>query len=152
MSVRADLSLEAVREELPAVTAYVVAAGLALDTTTLTEADLCFFVTFCNAVGDQFIAEFDCRDYAMYPPTVEFVDVAHTNRAVPALYPAGFHGMPCVCARYNRKAYSERGGPHGDWRLIDWQLPTGNGAAVETLAMIISDLHGKIAQSTGRLG
>ena len=152
MSVRADLSLEAVRAELPAVTAYTVAAGLALDCTTLTEGDLRFFVTFHNASGEPFVAEFDCRDYSMYPPTIEFVDAARTNRAVPGLYPAGFHGMPCVCARYNRKAYAERGGPHGDWRLVDWQLPTGNGTALDTLAMIVSDLHSKIAQSTGRLG
>jgi hypothetical protein len=63
-----------------------------------------------------------------------------------------FHPMPCVCARYNRKAYSERGGPHGDWRLVDWQLPTGNGVAVDSIVMMLSDLHSKIAASSGRLG
>ena len=35
--------------------------------------------------------------------------------------------------RYNRKAYVERGSPHGDWRLLDWRLPTGNGVAIDTL-------------------
>lgn len=152
MSAPAVLSLEAVREELPAVAAYATAAGLALDASALSENALRFYVTFRNAAGESFTAEFDCRDYPMYPPTIEFVDVSRTARGTPALYPAGFHGMPCVCARYNRKAYSERGGPHGDWRLVDWQLPTGNGVALDTFAMMVSDLHSKISQSAGRLG
>ena len=152
MSAPAALSLEAVREELPAVAAYAAAAGLAVDANALSESILRFHVAFRNAAGENFTAEFDCRDYPMYPPTIEFVDASRTTRGTLALYPAGFHGMPCVCARYNRKAYSERGGPHGDWRLVDWQLPTGNGVALDTLTMIVSDLHSKISHSTGRLG
>jgi hypothetical protein len=152
VSVSADLSLEAVLAQMPAVAAYAAAAGLTLDASTLTQSDLRFFVTFHNAGGEPFVAEFDCRDFAMYPPTIEFVDAERKNRALPALYPAGFHTMPCICARYNRKAYSERGGPHGDWRLIDWQLPTSNGVALDTLTMVVSDLHSKISASTGRLG
>jgi len=61
------------------------------------------------------------------------------------------HPMPCVCMRYNRKAYQERGGPHGDWRLVDWRLPTAQGVAIDTLAMMFSDLESKIRQSTGRM-
>lgn len=152
MSVPAALSLEAVCAELTAAAAYAAAAGLALDASTIGEGSLHFFVTFGNAVGEAFTAQFDCTDFPMYPPTIEFVDALRTTRGTPALYPAGFHPTPCVCARYNRKAYAERGGPHGDWRLVDWQLPTGNGVALDTLAMIVSDLHSKISQSTGRLG
>jgi len=146
------VSLDAVRVELPAAAQYAAAAGLDLDTTTLTECTLTLLVGFVNQGSETFTAEFDLRDYPMYPPTIEFVDKATGIRGTPALYPAGFHGMPCVCARYNRKAYGDRGGPHGDWRLVDWQLPTSNGPAIGTLAMILSDLHGKIVQSTGRLG
>jgi hypothetical protein len=54
--------------------------------------------------------------------------------------------------RYNRKAYAEKGGPHADWRLIDWHLPTSGGGQVDSLAMIISDLQAKIIETTGRLG
>lgn len=152
MSVPAALSLETVCGELPGVAAYAAAAGLALDASAIAEGTPRFYVTFLNASGEGFTAEVDCRDYPMYPPTIEFVDASRTSRGTPVLYPAGFHGMPCVCARYNRKAYAERGGPHGDWRLVDWQLPTGNGVALDTLAMIVSDLHSKISQSMGRLG
>ncbi len=152
MSVPVSLSLETVRCELAAATAYAAAAGLELDASELSENTLQFHVVFWNMQRERFTAEFDCRDYSMYPPTIEFVDATRTLRGTPALYPAGFHGMPCVCARYNRKAYTERGGPHGDWRLVDWQLPTGNGVAIDSLAMILSDLHSKISQSAGRLG
>jgi hypothetical protein len=36
--------------------------------------------------------------------------------------------------------------------LVDWHLPTGNGVRVDNIALIVSDLHSKIAASTGRLG
>jgi hypothetical protein len=43
------------------------------------------------------------------------------------------------------------GGPHEDWRLIDWQLPTQAGPKIDTLVMIVSDLHSKIATSSKRM-
>ena len=67
------------------------------------------------------------------------------------LYPNVFHTAPCVCMRYNRKAYGELGGPHGDWRLVDWHLPTPGGGPITTLAMMISDLHAKTLEATGRM-
>src|SRR5687768_17763138 len=103
-----------------------------------------FYVTFYNRDGHAFVAEICCLDYPMYPPTIEFLDETRTRRATLALYPSCFHTMPCVCARYNRKAYSQHGGPHGDWRLVDWQLPTSNAGevAIKTLVLVVSDLHG----------
>ena len=142
---------EMLQTELTVVAEYAAAVGLPLDVTDLSESNPRFYVTFYNADGDAFHAELDCRDYPMYPPTVEFVDANRQHRGQPRLYPSGFHPTPCVCMRYNRKAYSDRGGPHGDWRLIDWQLPTANGIGIDTLAMIVSDLHSKISSSRGRL-
>ena len=152
MTAAPSLSLETVREELAVAAPFAAAAGLAIDVAGLAESDLRFVVTFANAAGHRFPLEFDCRDYPAYPPTVEFLDEARTACGLPSLYPNVFHPMPCVCARYNRKAYAERNGPHGDWRLIDWQLPTGTGVAVDSIAMMLSDLHSKIATSSGRLG
>jgi hypothetical protein len=152
MTAAPALSLETVREELAAAASFAAAAGLVIDVADLREDNVRFVVTFVNASGARFPAEFDCRDYPAYPPTVEFLDEECATRGLPSLYPNVFHPMPCVCARYNRKAYSERGGPHGDWRLVDWQLPTGNGVAVDSIVMMLSDLHSKIAASSGRLG
>jgi hypothetical protein len=152
MAADPTLTLETVQQELAAAASFAAAAGLDVETSELTEVQPRFVIVFRNASGERFFAEFDCRDYPMYPPTSEFLDATHVARGQRGLYPVGFHPMPCVCARYNRKAYVERGGPHADWRLVDWQLPTGSGVAVDSITMMLSDLHGKIARSTGRMG
>src|SRR5258708_6478443 len=134
------------------VVRYSAAAGLPLDVAALTQANPRFYVTLRNADNEPFFVEVDCTEYPKYPPTIEFVDEARQTRGQSSLYPNGFHPMPCVCMRYNRKAYGERGGPHAaDWRLVDWRMPTGGGVGIDTLAMIVSDLHSKISSSRGRL-
>jgi len=152
MSVAVAAVLEQVHAELGAAARYAAAAGLELDSSLLSKGMPLLFVMFTNQRNEQFLAEVDCSDYPMYPPTIEFLDLTRKRRGAKDLYPSCFHPMPCICARYNRKAYSQHGGPHGDWRLIDWQLPTSNGVAVDCLAMIISDLHSKISATCGRLG
>lgn len=151
MSVEAAVSLEAINTELADAVPYAASAGVTLDASALSEQNLRFYVTFRNRAGLEFYAEFDCRDYPLYPPSIEFTDAARSARGLQSLYPNGFHPTPCVCMRYNRKAYTERGGPHGDWRLIDWHLATPGGGSIETLAMIISDMHTKILDATGRM-
>ncbi len=152
MTVPAPVSLDAVRAELPEAVSFAAAIGVAIDATELREDNLRVRATFRNAEGVLFFCELDCRDFPLYPPIVEFLDETWTRRGEACLYPAGFHPTPCVCARYNRKAYAEVGGPHGDWRLVDWRLPTPNGGPIDSLAMIVSDLHAKISRSKGRLG
>jgi hypothetical protein len=151
MSVEAAVSLEAINEELADAAQYAKSAGLKLDASNLSEQNLVFNVTFYSRTGTEYFAEFDCRDYPLYPPTIEFTDETRVRRGSPNLYPNVFHPHPCVCMRYSRKAYTERGGPHGDWRLIDWHLATPGGGPIDTLAMIISDMHTKILDSTGRM-
>jgi hypothetical protein len=151
MSISPEVSFETLRHELPNAAAYAAAAGLDLDDTFLSAQDLRLYLRLANAQGEHFYVEFHCADYPLYPPTVEFVSPDRTERGTMRLYPQGFHATPCICMRYNRKAYGERGGPHGDWRLLDWRLPTGNGIAIDTLCLMISDLHSKIRQSTGRM-
>jgi hypothetical protein len=151
MTIAPEVSFETLQRELPAAADYVAAAGLVLDDTSLTARNLRLHLQLANAQAERFYTEFDFADYPLYPPTVEFVSQDHLERGTKRLYPQGFHPTPCICMRYNRKAYSERGGPHGDWRLLDWRLPTGNGVAIDTLALMISDLHSKVRQSTGRM-
>lgn len=152
MSIGTDVSFETVLGELAVVAAYAEAVGLVLDTAPFTENNLRFYVTFQNRDGELFPVEFECREYPLHPPTVEFVSSDRSERGTKRLYPQGFHSTPCICMRYNRKAYSERGGPHADWRLLDWRLPSGNGVGIDTLALMVSDLHSKIRESLGRVG
>jgi hypothetical protein len=151
MTVPGAVTLDALEQELPVARDYVAAAGLTLDDSDLSSEHLRFYVTFRNADGELFHAEFDCRNYPLHPPTIEFLDAVRQRRGLPSLYPAGFHGLPCVCMRYN-KAYADLGGPHGDWRLVDWQLATPGGGPIDSIAMMVSDLHGKISISRGRMG
>lgn len=144
--------LEQVIEELPSAASYAAAAGLAFDAGMLTEELPVLRVTFRNRKGEEFFAGILCKEYPKHPPTVEFFDATWTRWGTRDLYPACFHPTPCVCARYNRRAYTTSGGPHTDWRLIDWKLPTNGGVAIRNLTEIISDLHGKIAESEGTLG
>ena len=152
MSVPAEVSHGEVRRQLEDAGAFAQAAGLVVNSEQLSATNLRFVVTFKNAQGERFCAEFDCRDFPLAPPTIEFVSSDQAERGSARLYPSGFHAMPCVCMRYNRKAYQERGGPHQDWRLIDWQLPTAQGVGINSLALIFSDLHAKIRSSSGRMG
>ena len=151
MSVPSGVSLEAIKAELPLVLAYANSANLVVDVSGLTEDNLRFYVHFANADREYFHVEFDCFDYPLHPPTVEFINEDRSLRGAKNLYPQGFHGMPCICMRYNRKAYVERGGPHNDWRLLDWRLPTSNGVAIDTITLMLSDLESKIRESSGRM-
>jgi hypothetical protein len=151
VSVPAEVSLQAVQAELVVLVPYAEAAGVALDFSELSAENLRFYATFENRDCERFYLEFDCAEYPMHPPTVEFVSADKSERGMKQLYPNGFHATPCVCMRYNRKAYTERGGPHGDWRLLDWRLPTTNGAAIDSLSLMVSDLNSKIQESSGRM-
>ena len=151
MSIATETSLAVIRGELEAVAAYVSASGLELDCAGLCSENLRFIVKFLNASDVAFHVEFECVDYPLYPPVVEFVNAGRTQRGLRNLYPQGFHTSPCICMRYNRKAYAERGGPHGDWRLLDWRLPSGNGVGIDSLALMVSDLHSKIRHSNGTM-
>lgn len=151
-NVDANVSLEAIRNELGEAARFAVSAGLTLDSSKLDAGNLLFTVRFSNRVGDKFHASFDCRDYPLLPPYIEFTDEDGGSAGRKDLYPNVFHGTPCVCMRYNRKAYKQLGGPHNDWRMVDWHLATSGGGPIGTLAMIVSDLHSKILESTGRMG
>lgn len=145
------VSFESIKTELTDALAYAASVNLETDVSTLSEANLRFYVTFHNRDGIKFYAEFNCPDYPALPPTIEFVSENHAERGAKHLYPNVFHPTPCICMRYNRKAHGEMGGPHGEWRLIDWQLATSGGGPIDSLAMMISDLHVKILNATGRM-
>lgn len=151
MSVPADVSLEVVRAELAVAVAFAAAVGVGVDSTSLSAEALRFYALFRNREGERFEVEFDCVGYPLHPPMIEFVSTDRSRRGDRDLYPQGFHSTPCVCMRYNRKAYGTLGGPHGDWRLLDWRLPTSTGIGVDSLALMISDLESKIRASAGRM-
>lgn len=149
--IPAEVSFESIKHELTDALPYAASVNLETDISMLSENDLRFYVIFHNRAGIRFCAEFNCTDYPALPPLIEFVDETRTRRGTRDLYPNVFHANPCICMRYNRKAHGEMGGPHAEWRLIDWQLATPGGGPIDSLAMIISDLHAKTLDATGRM-
>ena len=153
MSVPLAASLDVLRAELPPLLRYATALGLTVDCSPLEADRPTLYVTFRNRRGDPATAELDFTGYPDVSPYIEFVDRATGVRGAPSLYPNCFHPTLCVCAKYNRKAYIGYTGLHAEWRLKDWQDPTsGSGAQLDSLAMIVSDLHAKISVTEGWLG
>lgn len=146
-----EVSLESIKVELKDALDYAASVNLEADVSQLSVENLRFYVTFRNRGGIEFFAEFNCADYPALPPTIEFVNENRMMRGTRNLYPDVFHSNPCICMRYNRKAHGEMGGPHNEWRLIDWQLATPGGGPIDTLAMMISDMHVKILNAAGRM-
>jgi hypothetical protein len=56
-----------------------------------------------------------------------------------------FHGSGVICAPFNRLAYGEHGGPHGDWGgPLSWLNVRGHvraTALADMLALIIAHLN-----------
>jgi hypothetical protein len=125
MSVATDVSLQAVLSDLVLVAAYADAAGLTLDIGPLSEQNLRFYVAFpqprrravCCGIRLRGVPASSGR------PSSSF-NAHRTQRGTRDLYPEGFHPTPCICMRYNERLTASVGGPHGDWRLLDWRLPT----------------------------
>ncbi|MGH2692278.1 MAG: hypothetical protein ACRDHM_07210 [Actinomycetota bacterium] len=75
----------------------------------------------------QLLASFE--DYRVMPPRWRFVDPRNDADIGVAGYPRPvgpsiLHGNGVLCAHWNRLAYQEEGGPHGDWGgPPNWQNP-----------------------------
>jgi hypothetical protein len=88
-------------------------------------------------------------DYRVMPPEWRFVDPRDERDIGTAAYPhpgpfqngSILHGNGVICAPWNRLAYADRGGPHGDWQdAASWQAT----ATDRTRALTIPDMLGRI--------
>jgi hypothetical protein len=74
--------------------------------------------------GEPYLLRAVCDNYKAWPPFLEFLEPDTRRAGTPRAYPRGgrgyFHSMPCVCAPFSRKAYTQCGGPHGDWQISNW--------------------------------
>lgn len=59
-----------------------------------------------------------------------------------------WHPNKLICAPWNRLAFADHGGPHGDWTLTNWQEVTGYTLA-DTLADMLDQLRLHLAASPG---
>jgi hypothetical protein len=83
--------------------------------------------------GDRYVLDVDCGNYREQPPYFEFLDPETGEPGTAKAYPASkvdsfFHSNRCICAPFNRKAYTSihPQGPHGDWVLGEWSTSRAN--------------------------
>ena len=103
---------------------------------------------------DVYSLEVDLTDYRARPPVFEFIG-ANGQRGTRRCYPGGgrgyFHTNPVICAPWNRKAYSEMGGPHVDWAMASWATLRPNHSTLGDMLALIQDLLNDRTSYAGRM-
>lgn len=100
----------------------------------------------------------DLRDYRAMPPAWTFTDDsgASPKQAFPAAGPVPggasiFHSQPVICAPFNRLAYREYRGPHGNWSGADSWMDVRGTVYAPSLADMLSVIHLHLRHSPGRM-
>lgn len=114
---------------------------------------------------DPYLIDIGCDDYRERPPFFEFLDPDSGEPGTARAYPASkgdsfFHSNRCICAPFNRKAYSSVHplGPHGDWVLGDWARSRANNydwSNASTLGDMLMMIQARLMRSDlygGRMG
>lgn len=117
--------------------------------------------TFVAADGERFILVGAFDDYKAKPPLLEFEEPGTGVRGSKRAYPqtgndSFFHGHPCICAPFSRKAY---GNVHNDWDFSNWTNSQANGTdwrQYSTLASMLVLVHSRLTfpdlYKPGRMG
>jgi hypothetical protein len=156
--VPAAVTLAVLNQEVPAAQRWAArhawAIEVALDALQLTA------ITRHPADDSKLVLIGDFIGYRAVPPAWRFVDLA-TGQATPRAFPAAgaspggtsiFHSMPVLCAPWNRLAYAEAGGPHGDWGAAAGWLAVRSTTQAHTLADMLATVDAHLRYSPGRMG
>jgi hypothetical protein len=156
--VPAAVTLAVLEEELPAAHRWAARHAWILevdfDTLQLTasthhpigRAELCLIGEFTG--------------YRAIPPAWRFIDRA-TGQPSPQAFPTPgpspsgsiFHAsLLMLCAPWNRLAYAEEGGPHGDWGSALGWLNTQNYTQAQTVADMLATVESHLRSSPGPVG
>lgn len=149
MAVDKSVSLSIVKSELDKCRPDADKYGWKIS--TLDEGTLSFKVEMTSPIDKEiFIVSFKCDNYREWPPYIDFVDPISGQEGVKNAYPLSsdgfFHQNIFICHPCSRKAYGDLKGPHGDWKLIDWENNPKAGALRNIPAMLLA-IHERITQS-----
>ena len=127
--------------------------------------DLVVYVTMFAHNKDPYILLVLFDDYKALPALFDFVDPVTgevgTRHAYPKASDSFFHESgPCICARFNRKAYKAyaQTGPHGDWVYEGWMNSKSDGVDWANFSMfgdMLGAIYSRLIQPgryAGRMG
>jgi hypothetical protein len=152
------VTLAVLKQELPAAHRWAARRGWAL------EADLDALQltakTHHPADRGELLLIGEVIGYRAIPPAWRFVDPATgqpSPRAFPAPGPSSFgsifhSSLLLLCAPWNRLAYAELGGPHGDWGAAAGWLNARTYTQAQTIADMLATVEAHLRSSPGRMG
>jgi hypothetical protein len=145
--------------EMPAALRWAARVGLDLsyDPRSLTgQLAISGPATADDEPDEAYLITADFDQYRLLPPIWKFVH-PHTREDIgPGAYPrpvgpSALHGQGLVCAHWNRMAYAEHGGPHGEWGgPSSWQQPV-TGTVALTIPDMLDRLVREVSWSRGRM-
>ena len=105
--------------------------------------------------------EADLHGYRAVPPAWRFLGPADQPEGTapfpqpgthPLIQGSIFHTNRVICAPWNRLAFQENGGPHGDWgALTEWTNAAAGYTKAGTLADMLSQIQLHLSASPGVL-
>jgi hypothetical protein len=145
--IPSETTIAVVEAELPAMLAYAQRHGW---TVTWSSTDLSVLLDGAHPDGSPIRWHADVAGYRAVPPAWTVAPTASgaavrfpTGDALPGGKPSIFHSHKKICAPFNRLAYTQHGGMHGDWgEAVQWLSVKGHVEAkslAEMLAQI--DIH-----------
>lgn len=148
MAVDKTVSLSIVRSELNRCREYADRNGWEIS--TLNESAISFSVKLISPIDKEiFIISFKCDNYREWPPYIDFIDPSSGQEGQKKAYPLSsdgfFHQNALICHPCSRKAYRDLNGPHGDWKLIDWERNPKIGA-LKSIPAILLAVYERISQ------
>lgn len=113
--------------------------------------------------NETFYLRAQVDDYRVVAPAWTFTDAAWSAEPTPYLFPRPghtpygsslFHPSAVICAPFNRLAYAEYRGPHGDWGGPASWLTAGRSTEVKAhyLGDMLQLINRDFVYSRGRLG
>lgn len=106
--------------------------------------------------GEAYLLTGCFERYRLLPPIWKFVHPTTGADIGLAAYPrpvdaSVLHGQGLICAHWSRLAYSEHGGPHGNWGgPSSWQRPV-EGTVALTIPDMVDRLVREVNWSRGRM-
>ena len=111
--------------------------------------------------GTPFYLLGEFNNYRELPPCWTFTDAAFEQRGrgfiprphnQPSDFGSVFHSACCICAPFNRRAYKELSGPHGDWGgSAQWLHAAPESAQAHTLGDMLTVVLRDLRYTQGAL-